>query len=82
MFLLQYSPTQQSAELCQLPEGKPFRQLLVPHLRFPAHSESESQSPPPALHGLELEQHDQSVEGRPLQAFGDGVDVAAIGYRK
>ena len=69
---------QQSADPLQLPDGKSFIQLSVPHVRFPAHSESLSQSPPPTLHGLELEQQDQSVKGTPLQAFGDGVVVAAV----
>ena len=55
--------------------------MSVPHLRLPAHSESLSQSPPPTLHGLELEQQDQSTEGMPSQAFGDGVVVAAVDAR-
>jgi hypothetical protein len=81
MFCVEYSPTQQSADPLQLPDGKSFIQLSVPQLRFPAHSESLSQSPPPTLHGLELEQQDQPVEGTPSQAFGDGGVVAAVDAR-
>ena len=47
---------QQSAREPQLPDGKSLIQLSVPHVRFPAHSESLSQSPPPTLHGLDEEQ--------------------------
>ena len=36
--------------------GKDAGQLLVPHSKFPEHSESLSQSPSPMLHWLELEQ--------------------------
>ncbi len=75
-------PTQQSAVLCQFPDGKSFIQLSVPQLRFPAQSESLSQSPPPTLHGLVLEQQAQSVFGTPLQVFGGGVVVAAVDARK
>ena len=73
---------QQSADPLQLPDGKSFIQLSVPQLRFPAHSESLSQSPPPKLHGLELEQQAQSIEGIPLQPFGGGVVVAAVDAAK
>jgi hypothetical protein len=75
---LLYSPTQQSADPLQLPDGKSFTQLSVPQLRFPAHSESLSQSPPPTLHGLVEEQQLHSVEGIPLHELGGGCVVACV----
>ena len=52
-------------------EDEPAAQLLVPHIRSPAHWESESQSPSPRLQGAEEVQQDwSSFEG--LQ--GDNVD--------
>ena len=66
-------PSQQSAEELQLLPGIPIAlQLLFPHLRLPAQSESVSQSPPPTLHGLDDEQQDQPVDGIPSQ-FGATV---------
>ena len=42
-------------------------QLLDPHLRSPAHSESESQSPSPSWQGLEDEQQEFApVQGEPI----------------
>ena len=54
-------------------------QLSDPHLRFPAHSESESQSPPPTLHGFLEEQQLQSVEGTPLHLLPGGWVVVVFG---
>ena len=54
-------------------------QLSDPHLRFPAHSESESQSPPPTLHGFLEEQQLQSVEGIPLHVLPGGRVGAIVG---
>ena len=54
-------------------------QLFDPHLRFPAHSESESQSPPPTLQGFLEEQQLQSVEGMPLQLLPGGWVVVVFG---
>ena len=43
-------------------------QLLLPHLRSPAHSASESQSPSPSWHGCFVVQHPLSS---PLHPFDD-----------
>ena len=68
-----YLPSQQSAVLAQLlpDDEKSLLQLLRPHVRLPEQWESRSQSPPPTLHGLEVEQQLQSVDGTPSQ-FPDG----------
>ena len=58
-------------------DEKSLLQLSVPQLRFPAQSESLSQSPPPTVHGLEDEQQLHSVLGTPLHELdGDCVVVA------
>jgi len=47
--------------------------LLSPHVRPLAHWLSASQSPPPKLHGLEVEQQLKSVVGLPSHEEGEGV---------
>ena len=77
-----YIHVQQSAVEAQLlpDDEKSARQLSLPHLRLPAQWESRSQSPPPSLHGLEVEQQLQPVDGTPLHALGDGVvDAVPVG---
>ena len=54
-----------------------FLQLLLPHCRPDAHSLSLSQSPPPTLHVLVLEQQLQSVLGTPSHC-PVGVDVVVV----
>ena len=67
---------QQSAADAQLlpRKGKSVLQLFVPHFKFPAQSESWSQSPPPTLQGLDAVQQLQSVLGVPLHCPGAVVD--------
>ena len=64
-----FVPVQQSATVVHvLPVAEKSRsQLSIPHTRFPTHSESSSQSPPPKSHGLDSVQHEMSVVGIPLQ---------------
>ena len=73
-------PIQQSALADQLSplDEKSSLQLFLPQDNVPLQSASLSQSPSPFAHGVLLLQHDQSVEGTPLQVFGAaGVVVAA-----
>ena len=49
--------------------------VLCPQMRLPWQSESESQSPCPIVHGLELEQQLQSVK-ESQDGGGGGVVVA------
>ena len=67
---------QQSAADSQLLpwSEKSVWQLSEPHFKFPAQSESWSQSPPPTLQGLEAVQQLQSVLGVPLHCPGAVVD--------
>ena len=75
------APKQQSATNPQLLPGdeKSAAQLSVPHFRLPAQSESESQSPPPMLHGFLRVQQLQSVLGTPLHTPGVMVVGAWVG---
>ena len=47
--------------------------MLFPQVRPLAQLLSRSQSPPPKLHGLDVEQQFQSVVGLPSHEEGDGV---------
>ena len=67
---------QSAAELQLLPdEEKSFKQLSIPHLRFPLQSESLSQSPSPTSQGLVFVQQFESVAGTPSHFLDSGAIV-------
>ena len=69
---------QQSAPESKFPYPNSVWQLLFPQNSSPAHSLSLSQSPPPTIHGLYLEQQLQSKESSPVQEFEEFVGGVVV----